>query len=267
MVQTSTIEGTPGVDNWVMAGEPPYITFKGLASQHTFTGSRPPHASAGNRFGHRAGRRGPRVRTPTKTSSFPGTPVEQAWVSLCDLQAPGIQLIYAGACNADGSFMITGVPRDLTPLTAWDVPLDQIIDFRTVDIPAGGGILISARWPSLTGLAGLTGPLLYDSNGNGQHDAGESGIPNIPITASFQRREHLPAGHHGQERELRLLGGLPLLHLDHRRGGQRPVQVHGRHRRGGRGRRVAQSREAANAPDPARRSAVGPIPGDSGPNR
>ena len=38
LIQTSTLEGTPGVDAWVRAGEPPYFPEWGLASWHVFYG-------------------------------------------------------------------------------------------------------------------------------------------------------------------------------------------------------------------------------------
>lgn len=183
MVQTTTIEGTPSQDNWVMAGEPPYILNKGIASWHTFIGFVHPTPAPGGPgtvtgqvvIDHESG-------PPNHNLVVPGPPVPQAWVSLCNLELAGKQLLYAGACNADGTFTIAGVPPGTYSLSAWDTPaLDQIIDFRTVVVPPTGGVVDAGQVAIFSWFGHLEGSVFHDANRNGVMDAGEAGISNVPV--------------------------------------------------------------------------------------
>ncbi|HJV35611.1 MAG TPA: hypothetical protein VJ604_11110, partial [Geomonas sp.] len=157
-IQTSTIEGTPGIDNWVVAGEPNYFTEVGFFGVHSFLGfvlpSDYPDARApvfrpltagevpGNLTGQVVQNR--INRPPLQMGLNPGDPVPNAYLGLSDINAAN-QAVFVIACpgstangstcDANSKFTIKGVPPGTYTLTIWDKPLDQIIDFRTVTIP------------------------------------------------------------------------------------------------------------------------------------
>lgn len=187
MVQTSTIEGTPAVDNWVMNGEPPYMREFGNSSWHTFTGFVHPRMAPG----------GPGTITgryvavhesapPNQNVITDGPPVPQGWVALSDLGKTNEEEIYAQPTNADGTFTITGVPPGNYLLTVWDTPaLDYIIDYRNVTVPPGGGVQDLGDVSVFAWFGHVEGSVFTDTNGNGVLDAGETGIPNVPVKLHF----------------------------------------------------------------------------------
>ncbi len=165
-VQTSTIEGTPGIDVWVMAGEPPYLTEAGFFGVHAFIGFVLPtsyYQSIGdtttNQFrallpGETAGTiTGQQVinrqnRPPSQLGMVPGDPVPEAYVGLSDVGNANTQ-VYVAKCDANANFNITGVPPGTYTLTMWDFPLDNVIDSRTIVIPPTGGTICYGPDPGI----------------------------------------------------------------------------------------------------------------------
>ncbi len=158
-VQTSTIEGTPGIDNWVVAGEPNYFTEVGFFGVHSFIGFVLPTdypdpqapvfraLTAGEVPGNLTGQvvQNRINRPPLQMGLNPGDPVPQAFIGLSDINA-GNQAVFVmgcpgttangSSCDANSRFTIKGVPPGTYTLTMWDRPLDQLIDFRTVTVPS-----------------------------------------------------------------------------------------------------------------------------------
>ena len=158
-IQTSTIEGTPGIDNWVVAGEPNFFTEVGFFGVHSFLGfvlptdypdplapvfrALNPGEVPGNVTGQVVQNR--INRPPLQMGLNPGDPVPNPYIGLSDINA-GNQAVFVMACpgttangstcDANSKFTIKGVPPGTYTLTMWDKPLDQLIDFRTITVPA-----------------------------------------------------------------------------------------------------------------------------------
>lgn len=172
-IQTATIEGTPTVDAWVKANEPPKF-FEGFGTGffHVFIGFVDPNGlpwvgsgpggstiSGRNVFNHFS-------RPPTTQGFFPGPPVSECWVGLNDT-ATQTGLI-ALPCDADSYFSIPGVPPGTYQLVTWDKPLDALFGFNTVTVPATNidlGNVLSFRW-----FGTLIGNVFQDNNQNGFRD-------------------------------------------------------------------------------------------------
>lgn len=206
-VQTSTIEGTPGIDAWVIAGEPPYYEEAGFFGVHAFIGFVLPSSycaavpadpyclntmfrtplNAGETAGTITGQvvQNRINRPPAQMGVNPGEPVPDAWVALSDLGA-SLRQVYAAKCNADATFTINNVPPGTYSLTMWDEPLAQIIDFRTVTVPASGGTIALGQIPIFQWFGIYKGSYFNDKNLNGIKDPGEEGIPNMAAGLRFR---------------------------------------------------------------------------------
>jgi large repetitive protein len=195
-VQTSTIEGTPGIDTWVTAYQPPYYTEAGFFGVHAFIGFILPTsyiqtlqlsdpysvnqfaapAAPGN-VGSIAGQvvQNRINRPPLQMGLNPGEPVPSAWISLSE-SGTSLKQVFAmpcpgsvntgqaagSTCDANANFVIHGVPPGIYTLTMWDFPLDQIIDFRTVTVPPTASTTdaaITLGVPSATDPNGLKIPI------------------------------------------------------------------------------------------------------------
>ena len=129
-MQTATIEGTPGVDAWVMANEPPYfVEGFGTAFTHVFLGFVKP-SELPWAFGN--GRRRPALSAARNLyNHFPrpsagpvgfavGPPVAECWVGIND---PVTQRgLAAKACNRDSDLFLSEVPPGTYQLVTWDDP-------------------------------------------------------------------------------------------------------------------------------------------------
>jgi uncharacterized repeat protein (TIGR01451 family) len=136
--QTSTIEGTKGIDAWVKNNEPSFFQEFGPPGHHVFVGFT------------RSGVLVPGVLNGTKTLTgrivnthhsrppvftfYPGAPVTECWVGLNE--PLGGRALYAAPCNKDGTFSIPNVPNGTWELAIWDEPLDMIIAATTVTVTA-----------------------------------------------------------------------------------------------------------------------------------
>jgi hypothetical protein len=171
--QTTTLEGTPGIDAWVKANEPPVFNEAGFFSDHVFIGFVNPVDNASWRplnppiqpflpdnvdvvngivpffpadntvyleqFGTITGQV---VKHHSNVASRPlpglevptGNPVTGAWVALTNLNNVD-EMIYAAPTADNGSFTITNVPPGLYQLAAWDERQDVLMSFRSVVVP------------------------------------------------------------------------------------------------------------------------------------
>ena len=156
--QTSTIEGTKIIDTWVKAGEPPFFVEFGGPGPHAFIGFvNPAHTCLGTppcpvNPGNPAppeyqitgnvtllhDPRPPGLPGTVDSNSYDGLAHTRAWVGLNTITGDGPNIATVQA-DADGHFVIPGIPDGTYQLVIWDTYLDQIIAFQTVTV-AGANI-------------------------------------------------------------------------------------------------------------------------------
>jgi len=201
--QTATIEGTPGIDAWVKAKEPPFLVEFGPTFQHVFIGfiepaNNIPAGGTGSITGQivRFHSARPPLILPTN-----GVPIGEAWVGLNSIIGPlsttGSQGMYAAPCDANGFFTIPNVPPGTYQIVIWDTPLDYIFGFYTVIVPPGAG---GTGDPVNAGQLGANawfgnwkGSVFSDDGGgnptkagNAFRDPGEAGISNHYVNIRFR---------------------------------------------------------------------------------
>jgi hypothetical protein len=89
--------------------------------------------------------------------------------------------VYTKACGPEGTFTIPNVPPGVYQLVFWDLPIDAIIDFRTLTIPDDPSLpaeIALGPVPVFAWFSNYEGSVFYDANENGFRDPGEVGIIN-----------------------------------------------------------------------------------------
>ncbi len=188
-VQTTTIEGTPTIDAWVKANEPPYLQEFGAPTQHVMIGFVQPmndtsvlngsHSISGRVVNLHLSR-------PPTSAFYDGSPFEHTtpWIGLNNMVAGADKGVYAQRANADGTFTIPNVPPGDYQLVVWDQYLDLIIDLRNVSVSNSDvalGDVSVFEW-----FNHLETHVFHDINENGFRDAGEEGIPEQNINIRFR---------------------------------------------------------------------------------
>lgn len=193
-VQTSTIEGTPGVDAWVKSNEPRQLIEFGPGMWHVFHGFVQPF----NNLDQLVDPLNPITTTVTgnvrrvhsgvaQLSVFPGPLVPECWIGLNAFERGATVGVYAAPCNADSTFTITGVPPRTYQLVAWDKPLDYIFYFSSFIVDgAGTPVDLTEKIFMNAWFGNLEGSVFYDTNQNGFRDTGEVGIDNQNINLRFR---------------------------------------------------------------------------------
>ena len=192
-IQTTTIEGQPGVDAWVKPNEPQFFTEFGPPGPHVFVGFTRAQTGAGllgqgpGPFSTITGRvTNLRLSRPVAVAQFSGAPFThtRAWVAL-NTGATGGSLLYAQPTNEDGTFSIAGVPSGTFQLVVFDSALDLIIAARVVNVTAPDAQALGdvAVFPWFTNLYSF---VFEDENGDGIHQAGEAGIPDQALNIRFR---------------------------------------------------------------------------------
>ncbi len=171
--QTATIEGTPGIDAWVKANEPPFFVEFGPTIQHAFIGfvepaldtlPATPGARVEGQFVKFHTARPPLVLAAT------GGPVPEALFGLNDLSTPTGQGVYTGRANPDdGTFVIPNLPPGTYQLVMWDTPLDYIFNFQHNHRNPGdvGTTLNIGQVPINSWFGTVKGSIFNDKNDNG----------------------------------------------------------------------------------------------------
>ncbi|MHC4387065.1 MAG: SdrD B-like domain-containing protein, partial [Planctomycetota bacterium] len=190
-IQTTTIEGTHTIDAWVKANEPTRVFEFGPAFYHIFVGfihqfddldTLPnPWGTTGRITGRAVYNHIPR---PPLASSYPGSPIPNAWVALNSLRSD--RAVYAGPCNEDSTFTIEGVPPGVYQLVIWDENLDAIISFSTVTMRRWGGLLELGDVLAPAWFGALEGTVFMDLNENGFQDPDETGIRDQAVNIRFR---------------------------------------------------------------------------------
>lgn len=178
-IQSSTLEGTPVIDAWVWANEPPYFAEWGVFAWHTFYGFikamdfPAPTGTVGTITGQAVYVHD--YKPPQPPGAEPGRPIPTAWVGLNALDQND-QQVYAGPADELGFFTIPNVPPGTYQLVVFDWALDVIIDFRTVLMPATGGTIDLGKVAAFSWFGFYEGTVFYDENENGMQDMGEMGM-------------------------------------------------------------------------------------------
>jgi|GEM_PF-147076 len=144
--QSTTIEGTPGQDVWVKAGEPRYFAEFGPAGHHAEFGFvRPDNfAPMGGTASVTGTVRNLHMARPPAIAWETGNPLAGCWVGLNNQL--GTEGLAAVPCNEDSTFEITGVPAGIYQLVVFDKYLDLIFNIQTIEVLAdtnGNGIDLS----------------------------------------------------------------------------------------------------------------------------
>jgi hypothetical protein len=187
--QTTTIEGTPGIDVWLRAGEPLFLVEFGPVGAHAFYGfakqfNNIPAVGQGESFGKINGRVVTlrMARPPDLTTAF-GPPVPECWIGLNEM-ASGTG-VYAAPCNEDSTFTIPDVRPGTYQIVAWDRFLDSIISFYTVIV--GNGEIVELGDIGMPRWFGQHEHYVFnDTNGDGIRQANEPGIPDQTINLRFR---------------------------------------------------------------------------------
>jgi hypothetical protein len=198
--QTSTIEGTWGIDAWVKAGEPSFFKEFGPPGHHVSMGFV-------RRFSNLSSGTGPsrvsgkvvnvHMSRPPSFAFYNGEVVDQCWIGLNEIAAGvgGGQGVYAGPCNADGTFSIDGLRAGTQyQLAVWDTPLDQVFALYNFVTPADGAAVALNDVPVFRWFGKWEGRICYDRNGNGFCEADEPGIPGQAVNLRFRDGSIYQAG-------------------------------------------------------------------------
>jgi hypothetical protein len=193
--QTSTIEGTKGIDAWVKANEPSYFQEFGPAGHHVDVGfvrriNDTSVLTGGSTITGRVVNQ--HMSRPPNFTFYPGDPVPNCWVGLNELAAVGGRGVFTAPCNvADSTFSIPNVPGGIYQLVIWDEFLDRIIATSNVTVPASGVLNLGdvqvfdwfghyvARIFFDTVQPGDTAP-------NGFRDPNEVGMPDQAVNLRFR---------------------------------------------------------------------------------
>ncbi len=194
--QTSTIEGSPVIDAWVKANEPPFFAEFGLPGPHVFVGFTQQRntLSDGNAPATVSGMiTDMHMSRPPSTEFFSGRPFPQCWVAINEGGAvPGINR-YAMPCNGDSSFSIPNVPPGSYELKVFDTPLDVVIATQNFTVDPGGTCnggqsCALGNVPVFNWFSRLTTFLFNDADQDGFWDAGETnvGAESGPVNIRFR---------------------------------------------------------------------------------
>lgn len=206
--QTTTIEGTWGVDAWVKAGEPTFFKEFGPPGHHVWHGfvRRFKDRSADGTGLLAAGGssvegivKSTHMSRPPGIRFYSGAPMASCWIGLNSSDAAvGLgKALYANACDAGpsgqtpGHFKITGlVPGKRYQLSVWDEPLDNVIANYEFTAPVAGENLDLHDVPVFSWFSNLQGKVFYDTDGTGfpftADGTPKPGIPNAALNIRFR---------------------------------------------------------------------------------
>jgi hypothetical protein len=197
-IQTTTIEGQPGIDAWVKPNEPQFFTEFGPPGPHAFVG----FTRAVDGSGPLAALPGPwstikgrvtnlRQSRPIAVAQFSGAPFNhtRTWVAL-NSGATGGNLLYTQPTNPDGSFSIAHVPSGSYQLVVFDSALDIIIGSAVVNVTAAappatnvtdvGDVAVFSWFTNLYSF------VFSDTNRDGIHQKNEPGISDQALNIRFR---------------------------------------------------------------------------------
>jgi large repetitive protein len=187
--QTSTIEGTKGIDAWVKPNEPSFFQEFGPAGHHVDIGfvKTLKDTSVLNGASTITGKIvNLHTSRPPDFSFYNGDPVPNCWVGLNELPVAGGRGVFAQKCDAESRFSIPNVPAGEFQLVIWDEFLDRIIASTNVKVPPGGAPVNLLDVPVFDWFGHYQSRVFFDSNKNGFRDEGEVGLPDQVLNLRFR---------------------------------------------------------------------------------
>ena len=188
--QTSTIEGTKGIDAWVKGNEPSYFAEFGPPGHHVFIGFVKDinDTTALNGSQTITGRIvNMHTARPPEYTFHPGEPIEACRIGLNRVPGDGMA-IFTAPCADGGTFAIPNVPPGTYELAIWDDPLDLVIALKTVTVPNDGTPVALGDVPVFNWFHRHTSRVFYDADENGFWDdnPAEYGMPDQTINIRFR---------------------------------------------------------------------------------
>lgn len=187
--QTSTIEGTKGIDAWVKANEPSFFQEFGPAGHHVDVGFvRVIHDTTVLTGGRTLSGRvvNQHMSRPPNFTFYKGDPVPNCWVGLNELAAVGGRAIFAKPCNADSTFEIPNVPAGTYQLVFWDTFMDRIFAMSNVTVPAGAGVVALGDVSVFDWFGHYVARVFFDADKDGFRDTNEVGMPDQAVNLRFR---------------------------------------------------------------------------------
>jgi hypothetical protein len=197
--QTTTIEGTWGVDAWVKSGEPTFFKEFGPPGHHVWHGwvrrfkdTNPTTGLVGD-TSVTGIVKSTHMSRPPGIRFHSGKPMSSCWVGL-NTMTLGVglgQALYANACNEDGSFKIDNlIAGQRYQLAVWDEPLDNVIANYEFTAPTAGATLDLKDVPVFSWFANLQGTVFYDQDSSGYpfaaNNVAKPGIPGSVVNIRFR---------------------------------------------------------------------------------
>jgi large repetitive protein len=208
--QTTTIEGTWGVDAWVKSGEPSFFKEFGPPGHHVWHGfvrrfkdTSPTGLLASGGVTVTGKVVNTHMSRPPGIKFFSGAPMSACWVAINEI-VTGVGLgrtLFANSCtespdtsaaNPDGTFRVTGlVPGRRYQLSVWDEPLDNVIANYEFSVPTTGSTLALGDVPVFSWFSKLEGKVFYDKEATGYPfdsvtGAAKPGIPGSVVNIRFR---------------------------------------------------------------------------------
>jgi len=187
--QTSTIEGTKGIDAWVKANEPTFFQEFGPAGHHVDFGfvrdikDTSVLKGATTITGRVVNQH---MSRPPNFTFFNGGAVPDCWIGLNEIAVAGGRGLYSKKCNADSTFSIPNVPPGTFQLVIWDEFLDRIFATTNVTVAAGQTEVNLLDVPVFDWFGHYQATAFFDTNQNGFRDSGEMGIPDQAMNLRFR---------------------------------------------------------------------------------
>jgi len=175
-IQTSTIEGTRGIDAWVKPNEPPFFVEFGPPGYHVFIGFVRPTTDTTVLTGGSTIRgqvTNLHMSRPPNFTFYSGQPIPGAWVGLNDMQGGLLgRGLYAAPCDPMSMFEIKNVPPGRYQLVIWDENLDVIFALLGVTVTAGQDLNLG-QVPVFNWFGKMQHTVFLDRNEDGFRDPAE----------------------------------------------------------------------------------------------
>ncbi|MBV8592512.1 MAG: hypothetical protein JO212_21045, partial [Acetobacteraceae bacterium] len=205
-LQTNTLDGQKAQDSFIRVGEPSYFQEYGPAGYHVAIGFANPAVINSRLAGVCAGT-DPNITGKNCTNTVTGkvttarmsrTPDErlyssgsrdsfaftQCYVSLGD---PDGEDFAFTKCDADGNFKFSGIPDGTWRVTPFDEWNDQLVDGLSTPVALTGGTGANmGDVPVQQWQANVYTRTFIDDNKDGVSQAGEGGIPLIPVAVRYR---------------------------------------------------------------------------------